>query len=575
MNHIPNSVIGAALELLLQYLRSSEVNNVESSAIVGCPTTTFEILEKEIHYLVLSLDAFNGDVRQRLASLRRHRNQLVPINRLPTEILSAILLGTLEETHHEDKMKCTRFMASVSFRWRSIILETSQFWTYINNLSSTVQIEMALERSKQAPLRIYCFQDMTMARRRNEQSFLDMMARFVSRWEYFESDSELTSHLMNDQLEGKSAPMLKRFALYGNGRVTPQNRILSLWNTAPQVQELLIHPFPCPLDPTVLSGLTHLSFAPFIMGSPFTQAQWDVVLENTPNLETLLIQGDVDFGGLHNLAPPGPQIYRPNLREISLRVLHPQVAGMLLSSLLIHPRQVVRSVVGPLNIGRLEEGRLLPESASAGSLLGIVRSYMRSIVGRCRFAIDRFDVSLDAEMVTGNHFVLGCRQIQPPITLFTSLARPDSLSRLTRLTLHGREWFHWIDDTSIILQLKFFTALRALELHVTYEEIPAEDSEMILGNLWTALSTPAVAPGQSEPPWLCSHLTHVTLIGWRYPHTLTMFIHKRYGDMAHSTQPARLEKFTIGGSGATPEIVEQLHPVVSAYGAELLVQMEP
>ncbi|KAG9046313.1 hypothetical protein FS837_004627 [Tulasnella sp. UAMH 9824] len=66
----------------------------------------------------------------RAALLRRQRNDLLPINRLPSELLSRVLLKSFDN-NQRPRLWALQELAQVTWRWWQIIKSDPQFWTYI------------------------------------------------------------------------------------------------------------------------------------------------------------------------------------------------------------------------------------------------------------------------------------------------------------------------------------------------------------------------------------------------------------------------------------------------------------
>ncbi|KAI6116397.1 hypothetical protein F5141DRAFT_663054 [Pisolithus sp. B1] len=85
------------------------------------------------------------------------------IDRLPNELLAQIFLLTVTtlRTTHLSRIERTR-LASVSCRWRAVILDTPSFWSEISlecYNECPGLLELHLERSRQAPLTVSVYED--------------------------------------------------------------------------------------------------------------------------------------------------------------------------------------------------------------------------------------------------------------------------------------------------------------------------------------------------------------------------------------------------------------------------------
>ncbi|KAG9017067.1 hypothetical protein FRB90_001892 [Tulasnella sp. 427] len=87
-----------------------------------------------------------------LLELRRRHNSLLPIHRLPLEILSAIVEFALSSIHADYRLQRLLQISSVCFTWRTVAIATPSLWSTISSRNTTNTITLALERSKDAPL---------------------------------------------------------------------------------------------------------------------------------------------------------------------------------------------------------------------------------------------------------------------------------------------------------------------------------------------------------------------------------------------------------------------------------------
>ena len=111
-----------------------------------------------------------SEIRDRIRMLNARRNALVPIGRLPPEVLGEIFLILVKERFyrlHErmnlpdyyyyttSKRCCFEFLG-VCHHWREVALRTPRLWSYIllHNRSKLDMVGTCLERSRNAPLTI-------------------------------------------------------------------------------------------------------------------------------------------------------------------------------------------------------------------------------------------------------------------------------------------------------------------------------------------------------------------------------------------------------------------------------------
>ena len=109
-----------------------------------------------------------------------------PINYLPSEILSyAFELAISPESSFDDSRMCPLALARVSRGWRHIILNTPQFWRYIdlNSRTNVSLVRAHVERSLEYPLDIAIKFLETTARL---STFIDVLLPHAHRWRTLE-----------------------------------------------------------------------------------------------------------------------------------------------------------------------------------------------------------------------------------------------------------------------------------------------------------------------------------------------------------------------------------------------------
>ncbi|KAG8939181.1 hypothetical protein FRC04_006843 [Tulasnella sp. 424] len=112
------------------------------------PETSREILEDEIAARRIII----AEAQSQIAALQSRQNQLLPIHRLPVEVLSIILAMTLRlKHHHKERTK----LLLVCRAWSNIINENpSTFWTTLSAEDPVTQRARLLRKAGQMPVTI-------------------------------------------------------------------------------------------------------------------------------------------------------------------------------------------------------------------------------------------------------------------------------------------------------------------------------------------------------------------------------------------------------------------------------------
>ncbi|KAG8938568.1 hypothetical protein FRC04_008250 [Tulasnella sp. 424] len=133
--------VAQALALLLTAMEDSEPAGDGNGQDIESKITHLDRLAWRREVAVEALQ-FTGQTEAAL--FRRRRNALLPIHRLPSELLSAILINSIRE-NQPDRTKALQSLARVAWQWWQTIKSDPQFWTHITppNENAELQIRKA------------------------------------------------------------------------------------------------------------------------------------------------------------------------------------------------------------------------------------------------------------------------------------------------------------------------------------------------------------------------------------------------------------------------------------------------
>lgn len=126
-----------------------------------------------------ALRDLHPQIDSRLLELARTRNTLIPINSLPPETVSQILLQAIPE--EAEDMTWHRKLAKVQRHWRDIIRSNPSFWTVLRSNMSSEEIEFKLRKSGNVPLSL----GMEAPGRREVARFMELVSPHGLRWSTF------------------------------------------------------------------------------------------------------------------------------------------------------------------------------------------------------------------------------------------------------------------------------------------------------------------------------------------------------------------------------------------------------
>ncbi|KAI0288811.1 hypothetical protein BC826DRAFT_971340 [Russula brevipes] len=251
---------------------------------MGARSDTVEAIDNEIKSLEATIQA-----------LKCRRNMLVPISRLPAEILTAIFSLV---SHSAWAQKFGRMewigVAQVCHQWREIALNYPHFWSYID-LTNVTAAHMAkiLARTEMLPLHL--------KGQRLEwdpmwyDHFLIQVGLHISHTRHLVIHADLGTVFRRWRL-ASSAPILESLSLtHGSSSGTSQIAIPgTLFNrTAPRLTSLKLEN--CAISPKFpfLNSLRSLEITDAMLG----REDWLDILNEMPQLETLtfLSASDIDL----------------------------------------------------------------------------------------------------------------------------------------------------------------------------------------------------------------------------------------------------------------------------------------
>ncbi|KAG8958284.1 hypothetical protein FRC03_009282 [Tulasnella sp. 419] len=289
-------------------------------------------LEREALRMESLFKLFKNSLLYKISNMLRHRNTLLPIYKLPNEILSFIFqLVQATETSIERKFWVIQDLAGVSSRWFSVIYTTPSLWSVITSKRSPSQMKTIIQRSKGTGLKIHINED-------EDGSFdqvKDILTPHSARWEILHVVSSRSKTIMKHIQTTGSLPRLEVFKVEGPYREIELPGVI--WNNAPKLRELYIQPLSFPLHAPSLASLQTLKFTAAIKVS---SEQWKTILHGSPRLRFIEAMGDesCDLSGtFHRFSAS-----LPDLQELHLRTLHPSTMGGLISSI------CSSSQIGPL-----------------------------------------------------------------------------------------------------------------------------------------------------------------------------------------------------------------------------------
>ncbi|KAG8951239.1 hypothetical protein FRC00_007342, partial [Tulasnella sp. 408] len=189
-----------------------QLQNLPAGDASTQPEPTLEQLDAKLTEIEQSQHALSLDSYR----LKRERNALVPLHRLPGEIFVSILLKVANYNEVGfDEHKRLHALAQVSTYWFDTIIAFPSFWQQLAQYHPRRFREMVLKRNTSGLLKIDCVLEQLMTESAQEQllSFMKMAAPLSERWKLLTFEGDLTAEIM--ELLQSPAPNLDSLLISG------------------------------------------------------------------------------------------------------------------------------------------------------------------------------------------------------------------------------------------------------------------------------------------------------------------------------------------------------------------------
>ncbi|KIM42664.1 hypothetical protein M413DRAFT_121419 [Hebeloma cylindrosporum] len=293
--------------------------NMGSGSVVGASSLD------AIHVIDNEIEVWSERIRVR----RSHRNNLVPISKIPVELLSYIFSLVQRKYRHESRENLGWIVVThVCQRWRGIALNNPSLWVYIPFHCPDWVPEMT-KRSKSAILKVELNSKNFMHFRFHDlREFLDIHISRIQKIKCYGSRKAILRTLFQ-HLPPHSARSLEHLNLchapQGPNTMTHIERLLA---EPSRLRTLKLHG-PIDWSSKVLSSLTHFAVHyndSLPNESPPTYPQFFDALARMPALQILELH-DVPLPP--ELATKFPIVYLSQLKSIHLMGSAPIVSNML------------------------------------------------------------------------------------------------------------------------------------------------------------------------------------------------------------------------------------------------------
>ena len=261
-----------------------------------------------------TLDAvsqLDRDTSAALATIREWRNSLVPINRLPLEVLSLI---PTHLSHEVDLFRAT----SVCRHWRRTFIQHGALWSQLNLTikRSDLFVKTFLERAKESALDV-------RSDRLDHANILAMLSPHAQRFRTLDLAYNSWSDIQRfSEAAPGPLPLLRTlninvlgFGMLGPETMNPPSP--PLFSGAVNLKNFILHSEGVPyLNRFVYPNLKTFELSAMPINAEFHVSQLLNFLEASPTLETVHIRIEAEI--LLGDVPPGRVVVLPNIKIFSV-----------------------------------------------------------------------------------------------------------------------------------------------------------------------------------------------------------------------------------------------------------------
>ncbi|KAG8929591.1 hypothetical protein FRC01_004085 [Tulasnella sp. 417] len=182
------------------------------------PATHLSRLDEELAYLRNVHKAVSAEISARVARLSTHRNSLLPVDRLPPELLCYVIEASLDHFDAAPETGTTRrllALASVSRRWKAVLDQSPSVWGWIDTLKD---VPFAVQKSQRALLSVNLVNEGEFDTPKLEQGFVTLLPH-SERWQSLQLHlTAIAARKFTEIFGSLSIPSLQDLGLVVNAR---------------------------------------------------------------------------------------------------------------------------------------------------------------------------------------------------------------------------------------------------------------------------------------------------------------------------------------------------------------------
>lgn len=288
--------------------------------------TSLQNADANLKTLALLLAVFQDVAEIETSKIRRQRNALLSISKLPLEISGVIFENLINDAN--DRPTCISTLSLVSSVWKNLVDTTPSLWSQLRPEYSSKFIRSALDKSRGHPITIHGQFKQSEPSVARQQAILATCSQ-LTRWSSADVESETSAEL--DILTYSGAPKLRRLEVACLGRPDDAQRPINLCDGhAPRLEHLSITRFKAVWSSSIFTGLSILTLrqVPGLQSRDLMQ-----ILHACPGLRTLNLLGVHLTDQLQSRIGESRRIDLLNLKHLDIRTSSFDCSQYLLASI--------------------------------------------------------------------------------------------------------------------------------------------------------------------------------------------------------------------------------------------------
>ncbi|KAG8952488.1 hypothetical protein FRC04_004548 [Tulasnella sp. 424] len=271
------AIAESAVDAVIHALHSEAVNSSRPSAkLTALPT-----IDQKMDVVVAAQGIFSNILAQRMAAVRRQQNAMLPINKLPTELIARIIWGLLHSKTWS--ISTLSSLASVCSRWWRIIISTPSLWMTARMFQRP---DLVVQKSKALSFMVYA-QDWHHSED-DMRRFAEIVGPHACRWHSLSIRTRFIKHIL--PYLDDSLPRLERLSLATYGDMEGPTNRLTLGAT-PNLRRLELSGIGMKWSSIARIPLESLSLTYLHRSHVPEMQQLRQILASSPRLRSLALRG--------------------------------------------------------------------------------------------------------------------------------------------------------------------------------------------------------------------------------------------------------------------------------------------